>query len=490
MIAESTWTMVGNGLLGLGANGSLLLGSYWIARHGFKQPRGLSAALATAVIFLGREHGRSRGAGKLRGAGARSHAGLGSDGRCGWVALFGGFGPKSSPDPRQLEPRALSWDAVLSLALLLSAALVLGMKSLILGVKVVSDGPIYHLYFAARWWKAGRLFLVASPFGENAATYFPANGDLWFTWLMATWGGDRLAKVGQAPFLVLAALAAYGCARRLGAGRSASVVATCWFASSTPLLIFSFEPNVDTIFVAGYLMAAYFFLRASEGAGDTAAYCLGALAAGEASGPRPSGLSLFLRSSLWRWWRYWSRPCRLEPRSCGLLVILLGPARFRRLLVYSQRLSDRKSSLSARGQTAGPKRVARLVSSRGDDNEPVLLAFRRLAGAGRYLAAVLDPRLAPFWIAALVAGPGDHGPRTTAATAEDRDLLVMAVLNVVLYWVCIPYRTQQRFMLQALGLAVVPLAITLDRSRWLRCGGRPAARVAFAHPARLAVSAC
>ena len=189
---------------------------------------------------------------------------------------------------------------IVCLALVLSAVVVLGMRSLLLGVKVVSDGPIYHLYFAARWWKAGRLFLVASPFGENAATYFPANGDLWFSWLMATWGGERLAKLGQAPFLVLAGLAAYGCARRLGASRSASVVATCWFVSSTPLLLFSFEPNVDTIFVAGYLMAAYFFLRASTGAGDTAeaargtdwqsvprnrsaetaAYCLGALAAG------------------------------------------------------------------------------------------------------------------------------------------------------------------------------------------------------------------
>ena len=49
--------------------------------------------------------------------------------------------------------------------------------ALILGVKVVSDGPIYHLYFAARWWKGAALILVAAPFGENAATYFPANGD-------------------------------------------------------------------------------------------------------------------------------------------------------------------------------------------------------------------------------------------------------------------------------------------------------------------------
>src|SRR5262249_36600498 len=40
--------------------------------------------------------------------------------------------------------------------------------------------------------------------------------------------------------------------------------------------------------------------------------------------------------------------------------------------------------------------------------------------------------------------------------------------NVVLFWVFIPYRTQQRFMLQALGLAVVPLAAFLERGPWRR----------------------
>ena len=44
---------------------------------------------------------------------------------------------------------------------------------------------------------------------------------------------------------------------------------------------------------------------------------------------------------------------------------------------------------------------------------------------------------------------------------------LMGVLNVLLYWVFIPYRSQQRFMLQALGLAVVPLSLVIDRRRWL-----------------------
>src|SRR5699024_9114757 len=115
--------------------------------------------------------------------------------------------------------------------------------------------------FAAKWWKAGSLDLIPVPFGESAATYFPANGDIWFAWLMATWGGDRLARVGQAPFYVMACLAAYGCARELGAGRTASLVATSLFATGGPLVSFNYEANVDTIFMAGYLAAAYFFLR-------------------------------------------------------------------------------------------------------------------------------------------------------------------------------------------------------------------------------------
>ena len=49
-------------------------------------------------------------------------------------------------------------------------------------------------------------------------------------------------------------------ARTLGAGRNSSILSTCWFLTSTPFLIFSFEPNVDTLFVAFYLIAVHFFL--------------------------------------------------------------------------------------------------------------------------------------------------------------------------------------------------------------------------------------
>lgn len=44
----------------------------------------------------------------------------------------------------------------------------------------------------------------------------------------------------------------------------------------------------------------------------------------------------------------------------------------------------------------------------------------------------------------------------------------LAVVNIALYWLLIPYRTQQRFMLQGVALAAVPLGRLLDRSPWLR----------------------
>jgi len=449
-------------------NGAPLLGAFWIARYGLQQPRGLATVLATAVVFwtactLGLEILGAFGAISLGPMLAWGGLVLGVGCVARWLPT-----PVGRDRPGEGTSTVLTWDAVIGLAGVFSAAIFFGMRSLLLAVKVVSDGPIYHLYFAARWWKAGRLFLVAAPFGESAATYFPANGDLWFTWLMASWGGDRLAKVGQAPFLLLAGLAAFGCARVLGAGRSASVVATCWFVSSTPLLLYSFEPNVDTIFVAGYLVAAYFFLRVSRGAGNTAALVLGALAAGEALGTKAVGLvfvppllAVAIGGILVQ-----SDSVRTKiVRALAIALIPLVPAGYwfiRNGLLTGNPLYPLE--IRWRGHTLlpgwyGPEamRFSRYY-----------VPFRDWRALGDTLSAVLDPRLVPLWIGSLAVSWAIKSPRTRATRVWVAMFSLMALLNVALYWVCIPYRTQQRFMLQALGLAVVPLAMTLDRGRWLR----------------------
>ncbi len=207
--------------LGLLANGLLFSGAWWLAAYGFGQARVLDCVLASTTLaftwcLLGLELLGSAGWLTIEPLaiwmGLLFVAGLAA--RWRWRAL----GPAAAGIAtcgRAAEPEKLRCETLIAIALVLWVAAELAMQSLLLPVKVVSDGPIYHLYFAVQWWKAGRLFLVPAPFGESAATYFPANGDLWFTWLMAAWGGDRLARVGQAPFLLLAAMAVHRIARAL-----------------------------------------------------------------------------------------------------------------------------------------------------------------------------------------------------------------------------------------------------------------------------------
>ena len=187
-------------LAGLFANALMALGSYGMAGPGLRQPRGLPRWLAASLIFwtastLGLELLGSFGA-------------IGTLPILAWSGLVAAIGSViawtrrgDAPEESAVAEEPAGWEATISLALVLTAALRFAIPSLLSAVKVVSDGPIYHLYFAARWWKAGRLILVAAPFGENAATYFPANGDLWFTWLMATWGGDTPREARPGPVL-------------------------------------------------------------------------------------------------------------------------------------------------------------------------------------------------------------------------------------------------------------------------------------------------
>ena len=221
--------------LGLIANGLLISGAWRLSGLGFRQARTLDRVLACSVLgftwcMLGLE--------VLGSAGLLAIGPL-----MAWMGLLFGSGlvvPWLRPFPT-IEPATAEtfhepwhWETLLALTFVLWVSVEMGMQSLLLPVKVVSDGPIYHLYFAVRWWKAGRLFLVATPFGENGATFFPANGDVWFTWLMVAWGGDRLARVGQAPFLLLAAIAVFRIGRMLGASRNSALLAVCWFVTSAP----------------------------------------------------------------------------------------------------------------------------------------------------------------------------------------------------------------------------------------------------------------
>ncbi|AMV37131.1 glycosyltransferase family 39 protein [Planctomyces sp. SH-PL62] len=453
----------------LSSNVLVLLGAWWCATRVLRQPHGPARILAVGVLawtwvtvgvqllgtlgFLNVPSllGWSLAAAVLGLACARTWPGRGVD---------ADHGPPAEPEP-------IGWEGWLAVGLAIWGALVLGTSSLLMPVKVVSDGPIYHLYFAARWWQAGRLFLVASPFGESAATYFPANGDLWFAWLMATWGGDRLARVGQAPFLGLACIAAFGCARELGAGRTASLVATSLFATVGPLVLFTFEANVDTIFVAGYLTAAYFFLRFAEGRDGWPALLLGGLAAGEALGTKSVG-NLFVPPLLLAGcWAVARRTRAVRPTLAGLATILTGVATTSGFWYARNALLTGNPLYPLTVKLGGATWLSGWYGSEAMRGSIYYIPVSNWRALVDTLVGVLDARTVPLWVAA-VLGVWAVGRGRRRGDGWVWIFSLGVVLNVALYWLFIPYRTQQRFMLQGVGLAVVPLASLLDRSRWLR----------------------
>jgi hypothetical protein len=452
--------------LGLLSNFLLIAGAWLLAGHGLGVVARIDRFLATGVIAF-----------------AWCVLGIEILGTAGWIsggpilcvsgALFAlGLITKqvkphgAIPTQGRAEAEA-PWgaSAIACAALALWPCVILFMQSLLMPVKVVSDAPIYHLYFAIRWWKAGRLFLVPAPFGENAATYFPANGDLCFTWLVASWGGETLAKVGQGPFLVVALVAAFGIARLLGAGRDSALIASCWFATVTPLLVFTFEANVDTIFVGAYLCSFYFFLRHQLGEGGIVAAALGGLAAGLALGTKPVGL-VFVAPLL----MLWLVAALLRPGSrAGLLtscLVALAGATITSAFWFARNLIVTGNPLyplevGFLGRTLFPGCYDRAAMRHSIYYLPAT-DWRALIDI---LMAVLDPRLALLWVPATL-GAWALGARKR--TPRDRwvwAIAGMAALNILLYWLVIPYRTQQRFMLQAIGLAVTPLARLLDRGR-------------------------
>jgi hypothetical protein len=77
------------------------------------------------------------------------------------------------------------------------------------------------------------------------------------------------------------------------------------------------------------------------------------------------------------------------------------------------------------------------------------------------LLGVLDFRLAPLWCLAILGVHRKHSERSTSSIVLA--LFVLALANIAAYWLLLPYRTQPRFMLHALGLLAVPLARFLDR---------------------------
>ena len=246
-------------------------------------------------------------------------------------------------------------------------------------------------------------------------------------------------------------------------------MATCWFITSTPLFIFTFEANVDSIFVAAYLIAVYFFVSFLTSDDGIPALLLGSLAAGLALGTKPVGvvfipplLLLALGAAAVRTRSLW----RALVPGVVMLACVVVPSGF----WYVR-------NIVLTGNPLYPLRVAIFGSTifqgcygrEAMQFSPYYLPPAACAHLSTLFWPCSTRDLSPSGLPRLQAsGRFDQtaGTRPTGGSGQCRP----CALNVALWWICIPYRTQQRFFLQAVGLAAVPLARLLDRNVWLgRC---------------------
>ena len=443
--------------------GMLGLGGYWASGHLFRQPRGLSRAIGAAVLAWA---WATIGALALGLSGHLARGPL-----LGWaaagVALAGLARLRMSDPPDRPPPPGGPVDgaATLAIALAIWTLAWIGMPSWLLPERSISDAPIYHLYFAAQWWKSGRLWIVPAPFGDTAVLVLPGRGEVLFAASMAIAGGDILARACPFLFLILAGTSVFAIARRLGAGTSAALVATAMFATTIPNVHVLVHGERGRDLRRGLPGGGPLLPRIRPAAGVR----------GDAGAGRAGG----------------GRLLEHQADRDGLRAAAAG------------RGGDRGDR--SRGPAAGPARAPALAGHRaglmagywfarnaamtGNPLYPLQVSvlgrvwlpgwfessamrhslFYLPPGDLRILADavldVLDPRLTPLWLAGLLAAWASWRGRP-----EGRWIGVvatMAVMNVGLYWL-IPYRTQQRFLLPAFGLATAPLAGLLDRSRWLR----------------------
>lgn len=350
------------------------------------------------------------------------------------------------------------------------------LRGLLLPVETVSDAPIYHLYFAARWWQAGSLPLIPTPFGEEAASYFPANGELWLTWLWTAMDSDTLAKVGQWPFLWMGSLALFAIARRFTSPPAALVPAVLW--ASTFLSLYSSSlANVDLIFCSSYLTAVYFLLRSEahqrtrnshpqppttgtpyRSSNEFMPLLLAGLAAGIAIGTKSIGLvyvALLVPLFIWRI----VRSKRIISNGVMVTVAILLPSAF----WYA-----RNTWLT--GNPLYPLSIRwlgiELLPGWYDRSAMLQSGYHVDVTNGRYLlsrlSTVLDLRLAVLWPVAILAAVV-----SIRRTRFPAGLCLLGGILAAAYWFVIPYNTQERFLLPALALSLAPLAIVVERCKWL-----------------------
>ena len=317
------------------------------------------------------------------------------------------------------------------------------------------DSVSYHLFFAARWVQDGALSIIPTPFSDIAQAYAPGNGELWFAWLMLPFHGDLAARIGQLPFAILAAATLYALARRLGAPSRHAVYPAAFFLFSRPILEQAIGANVDLICAAMFLTSLYFGVVAVE-RNDRRDWMLWGVSLGLFWGTKYLALvytPIFLLLAFSHGPRTriaWALP--------GIAVFAL-PWYLRNWFVAGSPIYPASLTIAGVTLARGAFTRAAMLNTVFHTSDLRLLPVMAAHGMG--------PSLFFFWIPFALAGTASMIRR---GWWPHGFIALVPVLMVPLYWFGFPVNVDARFLMPAIGPAMLPLAFTFRKSRvWNAC---------------------
>ncbi len=154
-----------------------------------------------------------------------------------------------------------------------------------------TDAFLDHLVFPAEWLKAGKLFFVNTLSPDQATTYYPADAELLYLWLMLPFHNDVMTGMVEVMSLAVCAVAAYCVAIRLGAGKAAASGAASASVVMPGVALLSQQFGVDLYYSAAFLTAVAMLLPEGDGHDVTwQAVLIAGCAAGLAAGAKFVGV--------------------------------------------------------------------------------------------------------------------------------------------------------------------------------------------------------
>jgi hypothetical protein len=370
---------------------------------------------------------------------------------CAEAALLGiAYVATAGPAPARDQPQASGERS-------LPGSLLVGVAGAMLAFAIafaISHAPLtlydslsYHLFFPARWLQEHALSIVPTPFSDEAQAYAPANGELFFLWLMLPFHGDLLARFGQMPFVLLAAATLYLMARRLGASRQGAIYPAAFLLLARPVLEQTVGADVDLICAALFLLSLHLGIAAID-QNHRRDWALWGVALGLYAGTKYLALvyaPIFVLLAMVRgprWNVLWTLP--------GLLVF--GAPWYARNWIVAG------SPLYPASLTLGGLTLARGAF----DRSAMLNTVFHTSDVG-FLPAILAHGLGPtlflVWVPMALLGAVMMLRRGWWPAGF---VCAVPVAVVALCWFGVPVNVDSRFLMPAVAPALLPLAFVVD----------------------------